>query len=210
MDNTTIGTVEEYLHIGLPTDAAAILIIEVDGNDEESLARQVETIGQVCKTSGASEVRMAKTEAERNELWIGRRTVSPSLARRSKDKMSEDISVPRAVIPEAIRRIKEVGEKYGVLIAIFGHAGDGNLHPNLLYDKNDPDQEMRTKKAFGEIFTIAADLGGTLSGEHGVGVMKLNYIGLVESALEIELMRSIKGIFDPKNIMNPEKKFPSE
>jgi len=114
MDNTTIGTIEEYLHLGLPTDAAAILIIEVDGGDEATVTQEIETIGRVCRESGASEVRVAKTEAERNDLWRGRRSVSPSLARRRPNKLGEDISVPRAAIPEAIRRIKAVGDKYSL------------------------------------------------------------------------------------------------
>lgn len=209
MDNTTIGTIEEYLHLGLPTDAAAILIIEVDGGDEATVTREIETIGRVCRESGASEVRVAKTEGERNDLWRGRRSVSPSLARRRPNKLGEDISVPRAAIPEAIRRIKAVGDKYNLPIAVFGHAGDGNLHPNILYDKRDAAEAQRVEQASREIFAIAVELGGTLSGEHGVGVLKLPYLDLAESPIEIELMRAIKRVFDPKGILNPGKKFPA-
>jgi len=208
MDNSTIGTIEEYLHLGLPTDAAAILIIEVDGGDEETVTREIETIDRVCRASGASEVRLAKTETERNDLWRGRRSVLPSLARRSPNQLSEDISLPRAAIPEAIRRIKAIGEKYDLPISVFGHAGDGNLHPSILYDKRDPEQTRRTEQASRDIFGIAVELGGTLSGEHGVGVLKLPYLGLSISPIEIELMQAIKRLFDPKGILNPGKKFP--
>ena len=209
MDNSTIGTIEEYLHLGLPTDAAAILIIEVDGGDEETVTREIETIDRVCRASGASEVRLAKTETERNDLWRGRRSVLPSLARRCPNQLSEDISLPRAAIPEAIRRIKAIGEKYDLPISVFGHAGDGNLHPSILYDKRDPEQTRRTEQASRDIFGIAVELGGTLSGEHGVGVLKLPYLGLSISPIEIELMQAIKRLFDPKGILNPGKKFPA-
>jgi glycolate oxidase len=209
MDDTTIGTIEEYLHLGLPTDAAAILLIEADGGDEATVAQEIETIGRVCRESGASQVRVAGTEAERNELWRGRRSVSPSLARRRPNKLGEDISVPRASIPEAIRRIKSVGQKLGLPIAIFGHAGDGNLHPNILFDKRDPEEWARVEQASRDIFGIAVELGGTLSGEHGVGLLKLPYLPLAVGSLEIELMQGIKKVFDPKGILNPGKKLPN-
>ena len=207
MDNTTLGTIEEYLHLGLPTDAAAILIIEVDGGDEETVTKEIETIDRVCRASGASAVRVAKTEEERNDLWRGRRSVFPSLARRGPDQLTEDISLPRAAVPEAIRRIKAIGEKYGLPICVFGHAGDGNLHPSILHDKRDSEQTRRAEQASRDIFGIAVELGGTLSGEHGVGVLKLPFLGLAESPLEIELMQAIKRVFDPKGILNPGKKF---
>ncbi len=208
MDNTTIETIEEYLHLGLPTNVAAILIIEVDGSDEETVTKQIETIGQVCRASGASDVRLAKTETERADLWRGRRSVLPSLVRRGPDQLSEDISLPRAAIPEAIRRIKAISEKYGLTIAVFGHAGDGNLHPSILYDKRDPEQVRRMEQASRDIFNIAIELGGTLSGEHGIGVLKLPFLRLALSPIEIELMQAIKHVFDPKGILNPGKKFP--
>jgi glycolate oxidase len=110
---------------------------------------------------------------------------------------------------ETIRRIKAIGEKYDLPIAVFGHAGDGNLHPSILYDKRDPEQASSTEQASRDIFGIAVELGGTLSGEHGVGVLKLPYLGLAESPIEIELMQSIKHVFDPKGILNPGKKFPA-
>ncbi len=209
MDRTTIGTIEEYLHLGLPTDAAAILIIEADGGDAATVDTEIETIGQVCRASGASDVRVAQTEAERNELWRGRRSVSPSLARRRPNKLGEDISVPRAAIPAAIRRIQAVSQARGLPIAVFGHAGDGNLHPNILYDKRDPDESRRVEQASRDIFSIAVELGGTLSGEHGIGVLKLPYLDMATTPLELELMQGVKRVFDPKGILNPGKKLPA-
>ncbi len=208
MDDTTINTIEEYLHLGLPTEAAAILIIEADGGDEETVTREMETITRMCDESGASEVRVARTEAERDDLWRGRRSVSPSLARRRPNKLGEDISVPRAAIPEAIRRIKAISQKYGLPIVVFGHAGDGNLHPNILFDQRDQGEWERVQKASREIFGVAIELGGALSGEHGVGVLKLPYLEIAMGPVEIELMRGIKKAFDPKGILNPGKKFP--
>jgi len=209
MDDTTINTIEESLHLGLPTDAAAILIIEADGGDEQSVLREMDTIARVARECGATDVKIAKTEAERNELWRGRRSVSPSLARRRPNKLGEDISVPRSAIPEAIRRIKAISEKYGLPIVVFGHAGDGNLHPNILFDKRDPDEWHRVEQVSGEIFGMAVELGGTLTGEHGVGVLKQPYLEMALGKTVIELQQGIKKVFDPKGLLNPGKKFPA-
>lgn len=209
MDDTTIATIEEYLHLGLPTGAAAILILEADGGDEQTVLREIEGIAAVARQTGAAEVRVAKSEAERNDLWRGRRSVSPSLARRRPNKLGEDISVPRAAIPEAVRRIKAIAEREGLPIVVFGHAGDGNLHPNILFDKRDADEWARVQRATGEIFHTAVDLGGTLSGEHGVGVLKLPYLEMAIGKLAIEVQQGIKGLLDPKGILNPGKKFPA-
>lgn len=209
MDDTTIHTIEEYLHLGLPTDAAAILIIETDGSDEQTVLREMETVARVARECGATDVKVAKTEAERNELWRGRRSVSPSLARRRPNKLGEDISVPRSAIPEAIRRIKEISKKYNLPIVVFGHAGDGNLHPNILFDKRDPDEWHRVEQVSGEIFGMAVELGGTLTGEHGVGVLKQPYLELALGKTAIALQQGIKKVFDPKGLLNPGKKFPA-
>ena len=125
---------------------------------------------------GARNVRVAKDEAERANLWKARRSVSPALARKAPNKLGEDITVPRSAIPEAVKRLKEVSAKYGLPIVIFGHAGDGNLHPNILFDKRDPEQWAKVEKMVAEEFAIALELGGTLSGEHGVGTLKRPYM----------------------------------
>ena len=210
MDDTTINTIEESLHMGLPTDAAAILIIEADGGDETSVLREMETIERVARECGATDVKVAQSEAERNGLWRGRRSVSPSLARRRPNKLGEDISVPRSAIPEAIRRIKAISEKYNLPIVVFGHAGDGNLHPNILFDKRDPDEWHRVEQVSAEIFGMSVELGGTLTGEHGVGVLKQPYLELALGKRVIDLQREIKKVFDPKGLLNPGKKFPAK
>jgi len=210
MDDTTINTIEESMHLGLPVGAAAMLILESDGEDQEMVVKEIQAMADIALQHGASEVRVAGSEAERADLWRGRRSVGPSLARRAPNKLGEDISVPRSAIPEMVRRIKAISQKYDLPIAVFGHAGDGNLHPNVLFDKRDEDQWARVEKAVGEIFAAAVELGGTLSGEHGVGVLKRPYLESALGPVSIEMQRRIKKAWDPKNILNPGKIFPPE
>jgi glycolate oxidase len=182
-----------------------MLIIEADGSDSEAVLREIETVARVCLENGAREVIVAETEEEREQLWRGRRSVSPSLARKAPNKLGEDITVPRSAIPEAIRRIKKISADYGLPIVIFGHAGDGNLHPNILFDKRDEEQWEKVEQMVGEIFRVALDLDGTLSGEHGVGTLKKPYIEQALGSLSVEIQRRIKRALDPHNIMNPGK-----
>jgi glycolate oxidase len=208
MDETAIATIEEAMHLGLPLDAEAMLIIECDGMDETQVLKEIETIAEICRATGAREVEVARTEKERAALWSARRSISPSLARRAPNKLGEDISVPRSAIPEAVAAIKEISRERGLPIAIFGHAGDGNLHPNILFDKRDSDQVERMKQAAGDIFATSVRLGGTLSGEHGVGNLKLPFLEQDIGPLAIEVMGGIKHALDPKNILNPGKVVP--
>ncbi|MGQ9586192.1 MAG: FAD-binding oxidoreductase [Anaerolineae bacterium] len=210
MDNTTIRTIEAYLHMGLPTEAEAILILEADGTDLGTVEREIEAIARICREQGASEVRVAANEAERAELWRARRSVGPSLARVRPNKLGEDISVPRSAIPEAVRRIRAISQKYNLPIAVFGHAGDGNLHPNILFDKRDPEEWERVEQATREIFATALGLGGTLTGEHGVGVLKQPFLKDDLGPVAIEVMKRIKTALDPLGILNPGKIFPPE
>jgi glycolate oxidase len=205
MDETAITCIEEAMELGLPLDVEAMLIIEADGSDSEAVLREIETVARVCLENGAREVIVAETEEEREQLWRGRRSVSPSLARKAPNKLGEDITVPRSAIPEAIRRIKKISADYGLPIVIFGHAGDGNLHPNILFDKRDEEQWEKVEQMVGEIFRVALDLDGTLSGEHGVGTLKKPYIEQALGSLSVEIQRRIKRALDPHNIMNPGK-----
>ena len=207
MDNTTINTIEEHLHLGLPTSAEAILLIEADGSSETQVLKDIEQIARIARDSGASEVKVAANETERAQLWKARRSISPSLARRRPNKLGEDISVPRSKIPEAIRRIKAISQEYGLPIAVFGHAGDGNLHPNILFDKRNPDEWDRVQKVSKAIFSTAVELGGTLSGEHGVGTLKLPYLSMDLKPELVSVMKEVKKALDPKGILNPGKKF---
>jgi glycolate oxidase len=208
MDETTIGTIEAALHLNLPLDVEAMLIIESDGMDEEAVTEEIESIAAICRVAGAREVEVARTEAERARLWQARRAISPSLGRAAPNKLGEDISVPRSAIPDAVAAIKEISQRHGIPIAIFGHAGDGNLHPNILFDRRDPVQVAKMKAAAGDVFGVAVRLGGTLSGEHGVGSLKRAFLEQDLGPLYIEVMASIKKALDPKNILNPGKVIP--
>jgi glycolate oxidase len=208
MDQTTINTVEEYMHLGLPVEAEALLIIEVDGRTEEGADSDMQTVLRVCKKSGASEIRSAREEKEREILWRARRAVGPSVARRAPDLLGEDISVPLEAIPEAIRRIRELPERFGLPMVIYGHAGDGNLHPNILFDRRDAPQCVIAERMVREVFRIAVELGGTLSGEHGVGLSKKPYLEMAVEPVTLEMMHRLKKALDPKGILNPGKILP--
>jgi glycolate oxidase len=185
-----------------------MLIIETDGSDEAAVVREIEAAARICRENGARELRVARDEAERITLWKARRSVSPSLARKAPNKLGEDITVPRSAIPEAVRRIKAISAEYGLPVVIFGHAGDGNLHPNILFDRRDPEQWEKVQQIVGEVFEVALDLGGTLSGEHGVGTFKLPYMEQAIAPASIDVQRRLKRALDPQNILNPGKVLP--
>jgi glycolate oxidase len=208
MDETAIACIEEATGLGLPLDKEAILIIECDGNDEGTVLREIDGVAQICREKGAADVQVARDEAQRDQLWQARRSVSPSLARQAPNKLGEDISVPRSQITEAVRRIKEISRRYDLPIVVFGHAGDGNLHPNVLFDMRDADQWARVQKVVDEIFAMAVELGGTLSGEHGVGVLKRAYMEDALGADSLDVQRRIKEALDPKGILCPGKVLP--
>ncbi|MFZ5828156.1 MAG: FAD-binding oxidoreductase [Bacillota bacterium] len=204
MDQLTLQVVENYLHVGLPVEAEAVLLIEVDGFTE-AVERQAAIIEAVCRETGASQVRQARTEAERAELWVARKSISTAITQVKPAKIGEDITVPVAQIPEMIRRLHYLKEKYGLTMAIFGHAGDGNLHPNIVTDLREEGEMEKVEEAMAEIARIAVGLGGTLSGEHGIGTLKAPYLEMEVGADVLALMRRIKRAFDPLNILNPGK-----
>jgi len=208
MDETAIACIEAALHLGLPLDVEATLLIETDGSDEASVLREIEAVAKICQETGAGQVKLARDEAERAKLWQARRSVSPALARKAPNKLGEDITVPRGAIPKAIRRLKVISVKYGLPIVIFGHAGDGNLHPNILFDKRDPEQWAKVEQMAAEEFALALELGGTLSGEHGVGALKRSYMQQALGPVSLEVQKRIKAALDPVNILNPGKIFP--
>lgn len=209
MDQLTINVVEEYVQMGLLTDVEALLIVEQDGNDQEAVDREVATMVEVCRKHGASSVRMAKDAAERNELWRARRSISGALGRYRPSKLGEDIVVPRSEIPAMVRRVKEIGDEFGLAIPVFGHAGDGNLHPNILFDYRLPGELERVQGAAAAIFRAAISLGGTLTGEHGIGSLKKEFLEEAVGPLGVSIMRDIKAALDPKGILNPGKMFPT-
>jgi len=206
MDDHCIRCVEGYMGIGLPLDVEALLLCEVDG-DRDVVERQVEAIEKICLKNDARDVRVAKDTAEVKDLWRARRAIPPALARLKPHKINEDVVVPRAKIPELLEGIQDIGKRYGLIIANFGHAGDGNIHVNVMVDRTDADELGRAEKAVEEIFKLTIELGGTLSGEHGVGITKAPYIGMELSSGAIDVMKRIKQVLDPKGIMNPGKVF---
>jgi glycolate oxidase len=208
MDETAIACIEEAFHLGLPLDKESILILEADGNDERAVSQEIDAIAQICRQSGASEVQIARDEAEREDFWRGRRSLLPSLARRAPSQLLEDVSVPRSEIPRMVQRLKDIGRKHGLSIVVFGHAGDGNLHPTILFDRRDADQWARAEQAAADTFAAAVELGGTLSGEHGIGTLKREFMALALGPDSIEIQRRIKRALDPTNILNPGKVLP--
>jgi glycolate oxidase len=160
------------------------------------------------RSAGEWRVKVARDEGERANLWQARRSVSPALARKAPNKLGEDITVPRSAIPEAVRRLKAISAKFGLPIVIFGHAGDGNLHPNILFDKRDPAQWKIVGQMAAEEFSLALELGGTLSGEHGVGALKRPYLQEALGLVSLEIQKRIKAALDPTNILNPGKVYP--
>ena len=207
MDQTALVCIEESMRLGLKTDVEAALIIETDGADEATVIREIESAERACVKSGARAVKTAKTEEERADIWKARRTSSIALARRAPNKLGEDITVPRNAIPEVVRRIREISRKHGLPVVIFGHAGDGNLHPNILFDKRDPEEWGKVERIVPEIFDVALSVGGTLSGEHGIGVLKRPYFEKALGTVSVEVQRRIKEVLDPLNILNPGKIF---
>lgn len=203
LDNLTIRAVESKFNKGLPIEAGAILITEVDGNLEEEIQYQLKLIESRFKENGCIEFKIAKDSKEGQDLWFARKNASQSISIYGKKKLNEDITVPRAKLPELLMRIREVSDKYGFKIPCFGHTGDGNVHTNVMVeDLKDLD---KGHEAITEIFKIAVELEGTLSGEHGIGLAKAPFMNLAFSEAEMELFRSIKKAFDPNNILNPNK-----
>jgi glycolate oxidase len=209
MDSATLQCVDRRFNLGLPADGRAVLIIEVDG-DRDLIEKQGALIHELIGLLGLVQFRVAKDPAEAEDIWRVRRLVSPSLRDVNPTKYNEDIVVPRSRVPDVIRRIEDIRRKHGIPIVNFGHAGDGNIHVNIMIDREIPGMDDKAQEAIGEIFRAALDLGGTMSGEHGIGLTKAPYIPLELSPDQIGAMRAIKRALDPNNILNPGKIFPVE
>lgn len=207
MDETAVVCIEDAMHLGLPLDVEAILLIECDGVDEQTVQNEIEAVARICTERGANRVAVARSEAERAMLWQARRSIGPSLARQAPNKLGEDITVPRSEIAAVIQRIKQVSARHGLPIVVFGHAGDGNLHPNILFDRQKPEHRAAVELMAAELFEIALDAGGTLSGEHGIGSFKLPYMRKALGPVSMNVQWRIKQALDPQNILNPGKVF---
>jgi len=202
LDNIFINCIEDYAHVGLPKDAEAVMLIEVDG-DKEVLDKQITKISEICKALNARSVTIAKDDAEAEQLWVARRSSFASVSAIAPTIVGEDCTVPRDKIPEAVADIRKIAKKYDLKIAVQGHAADGNLHATILCDERDPELMARVENAAGEIFKSTLALGGTLTGEHGIGRVKARYLVLETGTDGLNLMRAIKKTFDPNNILNP-------
>jgi glycolate oxidase len=208
MDQASIRCVEEYQPAGLPTDAAAVLGVEVDGSPAE-VERSTLKVKEIMEKCGARQIRLSASEEEAETLWKARRAVGPALARIAPIKVNEDIVVPLSRLPEAVRRIHAIAYEHGVECACFGHAGDGNIHVNLLVDVEDEDAMRRADRAVDGLFDLVIELGGSITGEHGVGTTKQQFIGMELKPEVIDTMVRIKQALDPKGVLNPGKIFPS-
>jgi glycolate oxidase len=204
MDNFTIRTIENFRKAGLPVDAAAMLLVEVDGHPAQ-VQDDATKVEAICKEHKAINVRVAKDDAERNAVWQARRDALPALARVRPTTVLEDATVPRSKIPAMMQALDKIAKKYNLTIGTFGHAGDGNLHPTILTDKRDQQEWHKVEAAIDEIFDQALSLGGTLSGEHGIGLAKSKYMKNECGIAAINYSRRMKSVLDPKGILNPGK-----
>ncbi|MBE0558502.1 MAG: glycolate oxidase subunit GlcD, partial [Proteobacteria bacterium] len=183
----------------------ACIVIEIDGDSDEELAAQAGRIEAVANRCGAIRFTVARSQQESDEIWAIRRGLSSAVAALAPDRLGEDISVPRDAFPEVVRRIRTISEKYRLPIAVYGHAGDGNLHPSVLCNMSDPEEAGRVHQAVDEIFTAALAVGGTLSGEHGIGITKRPYIARALGEAGVKTLMAVKAALDPKGILNPGK-----
>lgn len=208
MDQTTIRMVEEAMQAGYPPEAGAVLLIEIDGL-QENLDELQETIISICREKGAFDVKVATSEEARAKLWAGRKGAAGAFGRIAPNFYLHDGVVPRSKLPEVLRRITEIGQEYNLLIANLFHAGDGNLHPNIVFDAREPGIMSKVIEAGEKILRLCVDVGGTLSGEHGIGTEKNEYLSWIFTEADMETMRRVKSVFDPQGIVNPWKVFPT-
>ncbi len=205
LDNLTIRAVEEKFHKGLPVEAGAILISDIDGNVEEEIDYQLSLLEKFFKQNGCVEFRVAKDDKEAADIWFARRNASQSITIYGSKKINEDITVPRSKLPKYLKEVERISKKYRVKIPCFGHTGDGNVHTNVMVDALNEDEIKRGYEAIEEIFKITIEIGGTLSGEHGIGLSKAPFMKMAFTPEEMRLFKRIKEAFDPNNILNPGK-----
>lgn len=208
LDKTIVAAVEAFMHAGYPLEAEAVLLIEVDGEQETALDQQVERIKAVCQKNKSFQFQFAQNEMERNKLWEGRRGSYAAMARLAPNVLVEDGAVPRTKLPEALKRIKTIAEESNLRVALLFHAGDGNLHPQIIFDERDAEHTKVVKEAGYKMLKACVDLGGTISGEHGIGIDKRDAMKWLFSRETLLLFRRLKNVFDPDNVCNPDKLIP--
>ncbi|MBK9517463.1 MAG: FAD-binding protein [Anaeromyxobacter sp.] len=206
MDDVSLEAIARTAPGRFPPGAGAMLLVETDGNDEEQVFAEIVRVAELCGEEAQGEVVVAQNEAQRREIWELRRWLSVNLKKVHPLKLSEDIAVPRSAIPAMVEEAKAIGRRLGLTVATYGHAGDGNLHCNVLYDR--PEERPRVDQAVAAILRAAVDLGGTITGEHGVGLAKRDFLEYEQGPEVIALQRRIKAAFDPLGLLNPGKIFP--
>jgi len=208
MDRLAIQAAEAFVHAGYPVDAEAILLCEIDGTNEE-VSEHIMAVRRILQACGAGEVRTAKDDQERARLWKGRKAAFPAVGRMAPDYYCMDGTIPRQRLPEVLRRIAEWSQEYGLPVANVFHAGDGNLHPLILYDANNPGELQRTEELGGKILELCVAVGGTITGEHGVGVEKIGQMCVQFAPKELTQFHAVKHAFDPHGLLNPGKAVPT-
>lgn len=206
IDKYCVAAIEENFAFGLSKDAGAILLVAVDGSKEE-VEKNAKTIERIIGENGGFDVIRARSKEEEDKLWDVRRAISPSLMKYGTLKINEDVVVPRSKVPELVARIEEIGKKHNTFVANFGHAGDGNIHVNFVVNRENPDEITRARRCVAETFALSVELGGTISGEHGIGYVKAPYMDYAIDKPTLEIMKGIKQVFDPNGILNPGKMF---
>ncbi len=206
IDKYCVAAIEENFAFGLSKDAGAILLVAVDGSRQE-VERNAQTIERIIGENGGFDILRAKSKEEEDKLWDVRRAISPSLMKYGTLKINEDVVVPRSKVPELVAKIEEIGKRHDTFVANFGHAGDGNIHVNFVVDRDDPAAIARARECVSETFALSVALGGTISGEHGIGYVKAQYLEYAIDKPTLEIMKGIKKVFDPKGILNPGKMF---
>ena len=208
LDGWTLRAVEAYIHAGFPTDSAAVLLIDVDGVKEAAEAQAID-VAEVCKAHHAREVRVARDARERDLLWKGRKNAFGAVGRLSPTYYVQDGVIPRTRLPATLRRIEEIGKRHGFEIGNIFHAGDGNLHPIILFDARSPEEFQRAVAASDEIIQFCIEMGGSITGEHGVGMEKDRLMPLLFSEADLALMRRVRDAYNPAGLLNPSKIFPT-
>ena len=208
MDRNTIQAVEPFIHAGYPLDADAVLLIEVEGI-QEVLPRLRGLVEEICRRYDARDIRIAHTEEQRQALWLGRKAAFGTLGRIAINYYLHDAAVPRSRLPEVLRAVQAIARREGLTLANVFHAGDGNLHPLIIFDARVPGETERVVRAGEEMLRVCVDAGGTISGEHGIGFEKNNYMPWIFNEGDLEAMRRVKAVFDPAGLMNPWKMFPT-
>ncbi|MEO8074187.1 MAG: FAD-linked oxidase C-terminal domain-containing protein, partial [Acidobacteriota bacterium] len=206
IDRNCIGAIEQNYAFGFSPETNAVLLVAVDG-EKAQVERESKLVENILKENGGFDILRSENKEDENKLWDARRAISPSLMKYNNLKINEDVVVPRSKVPELINKVEEIGKKYDTFVANFGHAGDGNIHVNFMCDRNDANSVANARQAVKETFELSVKLGGTISGEHGIGYVKSQYLDIAVDQPTLEIMKAIKRVFDPNGVLNPGKMF---